>query len=547
MNRPNIRQMFERAAELYSEHPAIAGADRYLNYGELEDRSNSLANFLVESGISAGSVVPILAEDPFLIILGILGALKAGCIFAPLDCRIPNQVLESYLSLIAPQWILTEPALFGRLSMVLPNDDVRIRIISPAVTKRTSLIGNALPRTSRGLELLTEYDTYWNPARPENSFEPDDACCLYFTSGSSGAPKLITGRLRGIDHFVRWEIDTLGIGHGTNVSHLLPFCFDGSLRDIFVALSAGGTVRVRDHKDTVLDGSRLARWIGDAEINVLHCTPSLFRWLICEELSADSFPSLRHILLSGEPMLPPDLKAWFEIFGDRIKIVNLYGTAETTMAKFFYFVKPEDIQRRVIPIGKPMPGARAMVVDDTLSPCPAGTVGEILIRTPYRSLGYFRRRELTDAVFIQNPFSNDGSDIVHQTGDLGRVLADGNFEYVGRKDREVKIGGVRIETAEIDGVLRCHKSITDTAVVAVGEGGGKFLAAYFVARKNVETETLRTFLLEYLPENMVPSVFMQLAELPRLLSGKMDTAALPAIDKRRTVSDLNFECPMTPI
>ncbi|HEY6332714.1 MAG TPA: amino acid adenylation domain-containing protein, partial [Blastocatellia bacterium] len=541
MNVMNIRQMFESAAESYPGAPAIAGGKRIIQYGDLEERANNLANFLVGFGVTAGSVIPILAHDPFLVIVSILGVLKAGCIFVPLDPKVPDRRLHDLLELIDPRCCLTEPPLIERLSNLLRDAEPPVSVVYPFQTGQPLGGGSSL-------QTLNEYAHYWNPRRPPDGLGPDDACYIYFTSGSSGVPKAITGRLRGIDHFIRWEIETLEIGLDTNVSQLLPFSFDGSLRDIFTPLCSGGTVRVRDDPDIILDGARLARWIREAGITVIHCVPSVFRSLIAEDLAQDSFPSLRYILMAGEPVIPADVKAWFDVFEDRVKLVNLYGTSETTMAKFFHFIGPEDAQRPRIPIGKPMPGARAIVVDDDLVPCPPGTVGEILIRTPYRSLGYFRQPELTSEVFIENPFSNDPGDLVHRTGDLGRVTADGNFEYLGRKDRQVKIRGIRVETAEIEGLLRRHPCVADSAVVALDDNrGGSFLAAYVVTTTGTSPDTLHDFLIEYLPENIVPSVFMRLDELPRTLTGKVDIAALPSVSQHRSRLDSGFERPVTPI
>jgi len=355
-------------------------------------------------------------------------------------------------------------------------------------------------------------------------------CYVYFTSGSTGRPKGIAGRLKAIDHFIRWEIETLGLQAGVRVSQFTNPSFDAYLRDMFVPLCAGGTVCVPLDFGNVLDGPQLVKWIDDSRINLIHCVPSLFRALIHEDLHPEHFPSLQHVLLSGEPLLPADVKRWMSIFGDRIRLVNLYGPSETTMIKFFHFVTAADQDRRAIPIGKPMTGAKAIVVDEQGKACPVGTVGEIYIRTPYRSLGYFKQPELTSEVFIPNPFGNKPDDIVYKTGDLGRVLEDGSFEFMGRKDRQVKIRGIRVELSEIEDLLLGHEAVKDVVVVDREDtSGNKYLCAYVVMSGEVMQGALRDYLAEHVPGYLVPSAFVTLETLPRTATGKVDRSALPAV------------------
>jgi acyl-coenzyme A synthetase/AMP-(fatty) acid ligase/acyl carrier protein len=296
----------------------------------------------------------------------------------------------------------------------------------------------------------------------------------------------------------------------------------------------------------VLDAEQLVDWIDRARITLLHCVPSVFRAIVNEPLDAGRFKALRHVLMAGEVILPADARRWFDTFGDRIQLVNLYGPSETTMTKFVHVVTPADVDRRLIPIGKPMPGTSALVVDEHGNPCPAGVVGEIYIRTPYRSLGYYGREDLTREVFIQNPFSADPSDQVYKTGDLGRLLKDGTFELIGRRDHQVKIRGERVEIGAIETALRAHASVRDVAVVAHDDKSGtKYLCAYVVAAAGAPVADLRDALAVEFPSSMVPSVFLALEALPRLINGKIDRAALPVPDLDRARSERPFEGPRT--
>jgi amino acid adenylation domain-containing protein len=535
----SVHEVFSNIASKYRANVAIECGDRRVTYGELEDRSNNLANFLICSGARAGSMIALLAKDSINVVTAILAALKARCVFVPLDPSFPQKRLELMLSDIAAEWYIIE---------------------SSALLKMRSLLQSAVPRargvcidaeqagdgTCDGLALLDSYRAYFNPARPTASPDPDAMCSVYFTSGSTGKPKGIAGRLKGIAHFVRWEIKALGATEGTRVSQLALPSFDGYLKDVFVPLCSAGTVCVPVSRDTILQADRLVDWIADRQINILHCVPSVFRIIVNTYLKRDHFPSLRHVVLAGEPLLPSDVKRWIDLFGESIQLVNLYGPTETTVTKLFYFVKPADANRRSIPIGKPMEGAAVMVVDEMGKPCPHGTVGEIYIRTPFCALGYYNRPDLTAEAFIQNPFNSDPNDVVYKTGDYGRVLEDGNLEFLGRKDQQVKIRGVRIEIGEIESLLRTHKQVKDVAVAdREDSSGNKYLCAYLVLDADVKTESLRQLLADFLPDYMVPSAFVRLEALPKTLNGKIDRRALSEIQLAADEATSRYVAPRT--
>jgi amino acid adenylation domain-containing protein len=520
-----VQDLFEQTARSFPSDTAIAGKDKTITYHELECRANALANFLISRGTAKGSIIAMILQDPFEAVTAILGILKAGCAFVSLDPELPLKRLEAMVEHISPAWLLLEAKFLKLGAKLAPCAGPEARLFCTDGQSVTA--GTVLPDSYAG-----SYQDNFDTGQPSIVHEPDDISYLYFTSGSTGKPKPIAGRLKGIDHFIKWEIDTLGIDRGARVSWLLPLTFDGSLRDIFVPLCSGGSVCVPDGKQTILDAPRLIDWLNEQSINLVHCVPSLFRSIVNETIADTDFESLRYILMAGEPLLPSDVKRWTDTFGDRVQLVNLYGTSETTMAKFFYFVQAADTRRQSIPIGNPMPGARATVVDDGGKVCPPGVIGEILIRTPYRSLGYYKQPELTKQAFIQNPFSDDPDDIVYKTGDLGRVLENGDFEYLGRKDGQVKVRGVRVELGEVENVLRRHEAVDDVAVIDQEDlSGNKILCAYLVLRSQVSLGELSGHTAEYLPGYMVPSAFIVMDVLPRTISGKVNRRALPSANQ----------------
>lgn len=524
MMRPPVHEMFRQAAAAFPGHTAIdSGAER-VTYQELSGRVAGLTSALAAAG-AREELVAILSDRTVDVIAAMLAILEAGCAFVPLDPGFPMANLPWIVAEVRPRVWLTDPERVGPLERLMEEQGLQATVIP----------FDSIPAAA--------------PAAPPATVEsdPDRLCYLYFTSGSTGRPKGISGRLKAIDHFVRWEIGTFGVGEGTRVSQLTSPAFDAFLRDAFTPLSAGGTVCVPPTREILFNGDGLAGWIGRERLELLHCTPSLFRLLLAQDLRPDQFPSLRYVLLAGEQLLPADVRTWYGVFGKRIQLINLYGPSETTMVKLFYPVQPEDGNARLVPVGKPMPETQAIVVDDDRQPCPPGKLGEIYIRTAYRALGYFNQPELTREVFIQNPWSDRPGDIVYKTGDLGRLRESGDFEILGRRDQQVKIRGIRVELAPIEDLLRSHPEVADAVVIDRSDTqGNKFLCAYLVTRHDFDVALLADHLRGSLPEAMVPSAFVALEALPRTLSGKVDRRSLPSpgeIERRRKA----YVAPRTPV
>ena len=502
-----VQDLFDQIATKFHSSPAIEYGSRRISYGELQTQAGRVANVLGARGVAESSVAGIFLSDPIGIISSLLGILKTGGVFCAIDPSFPAKRVQVMFETVTPKWCLTDSRNFEKLHALAGSLSTPLEII---------LIDN-LPDAVGDL--------------PLSDPKPDAPCSIYFTSGSTGKPKAILGRLKGIDHFVRCEIETVGAEPGTRVTQLASPSFDGFLKDAFVPLCSGGVVCAPESRDILLDPGRLIDWIDVEQIEVLHCVPSVFRSMISYGLNSHYFEALKSVVLAGEHLYPSDVKRWMDVFGERIRLFNFYGPTETTLLKSCHVVERGDALRTSVPIGKPIKGAAMMVVDQHGQPCTPGDIGEIYIRTPYCALGYYGEPELTKEVFIQNPFSNDPRDIVYKTGDYGRLLPDGNFEILGRRDAQVKIRGVRIEFGEIENLLRGNSAVGDVAVVDRDDGAGnKILVAYVAMQNGAGPESLRQYLKEHLPEEMLPSAFVQLERLPRTLNGKIDRKALPELE-----------------
>ncbi|HZF08652.1 MAG TPA: non-ribosomal peptide synthetase [Thermoanaerobaculia bacterium] len=524
-----IQEMFRQAAERFGDRPAIEWEGHRVSYRQLESQAARLAEELRQAGAERGSLVGILPSRTADVIAAMLAVLDAGCAFVPIDLQFPAATLSAVLAEARPRLWLASEGQVETLERLLCEHGFRATVLP---------IAEGWVRDgAAGLRL----------ALSTEPVDPDAMSYVYFTSGSTGRPKGIAGRLQAIDHFIRWEVETFEVREGTRVSQLTSPAFDAFLRDAFTPLVAGGTVCVPVGRESILNGGRLAEWIEDQRIELLHCTPSVFRLILGQELTPESFPALRFVLLAGEPLLPSNVRRWHDLFAERIQLVNLYGPSETTMVKLFHLVRPEDGHARAVPIGRPMPDVRVVVVDEKGVPCPPGKLGEIYIRTPYRSLGYLNRPDLTAEAFVQNPWSDRPDDIVYKTGDLGRLREDGAFEFVGRRDTQIKVRGVRVEIGPIEELLRVHESVADVAVVdRVDTQGNKFLCAYVVPKGNLDVTALAEAVRGALPDSAVPSAFVTLEALPRTLSGKVDRRSLPN-PGQAAQREREFVAPRTPV
>ena len=519
----NIDFFVPRLSEIVSRFPsriAVTSSTRSLSYIQLENQSNRIANFLHDHINSIPHVITLLDRSPELI-AAILGIFKAGMVFVPLNPNFPPNRVKVMIDEVKSNWIITTSKLYNEFESVLTSNSQSssyhiLLIDDPQETGKSSLFS---------LASLNKY----NESSLSFQREFKEECYIYFTSGSTGIPKGVVGRQTSLAHFIQWEIKEFGIDEQVRVSQLTPPTFDPFLRDIFLPLMSGGTSCIPS-QDTMMNMRELIQWIDKNEITFIHTIPSLFKALVSQVQDGCCLQSLKYILLAGELLRGRDIYRFIEIFGSRIQLVNIYGPTETTLAKLFYRINPEDANRSIIPVGKPIEGAQVLILDEKLRKCPTGKKGEIYIRTPFRSAGYYNDPDLNEKLFIMNPFGKNPQDIIYKTGDLGSVLPDGYIELSGRADFQVKIRGVRIELAEIENRMLLIDGIQDAAVIArEEEGGDKYLCAYVVLLqgKNLETLDIKKYLSNELPEYMIPQYVVFLEKMPLTPNGKVDRKALP--------------------
>lgn len=505
MERKGIVNRFYQIAKRYSDRTAVAFGDSKLSYQELDKKSNQIAIFLIKHGEKKNVVV--MMEKGIELITVTLGIFKAGYIFIPVNLQDPHNRIKNIISMTEPSLIITEPEMLEDVKQLA--DD-----------------------TNKKVEIVTYKDLQGEDGE---AFQHNKNCYIYYTSGSTGEPKGVYGRECSLEHFINWEIEEFQINEMSVISQLTSCTFDPFLRDVFTALLSGARLEIPEKKDILWHPKELADWMTKKQITVAHMVPSVLKLITPVVDDKSYFHALCYILLAGEMLHGNDIRQFYKLFGERIQLVNLYGPTETTLAKFYYRIPKQDVQKAIIPVGRPLPQTEALILDEDGKRCVPGQIGEVYIRTPFISSGYYKNPNLTRQVFMRNPFSENPHDIIYKTGDMGRFLDHGIVELVGRKDNQVKLNGIRCELGEIENCMLQDEAIQNVAVV-IGSfhHGGMYLCLYFTADRRLEPKEIRKRLAKELQEHMVPQFIIQLDKMPYLHNGKINRSVL---EERKIVLD----------
>ncbi|MCK4259526.1 MAG: amino acid adenylation domain-containing protein, partial [Halanaerobiales bacterium] len=519
-----LQNRISKIAQKMPDKIAIKHGNREVPYYELENYSNQIASFFQSQLTENKNVILLLDRSPELI-FSMLGILKIGGIFVPLDLKHPENRLNIMMNEVQSNWIVLHSKNLAKVDRIIKDWDRKINVLLWDSEKVVEDEYNNLNIYRLSEDQSQEYEE----VEAKN-------CYIYFTSGSTGTPKGILGRHKSLEHFIAWEIKEFGINQEFNISQLTSPSFDAILRDIFTTLSIGATICIPENEDIILNPQRLIEWIDLNQITLIHMTPALFKSLVSELNDPELFQSLKYILMAGEKLRGNDVKKFIELFSararSRIQLVNLYGTTETTLIKLFYKIKEEDRFKANISVGHPIDRTQVLVLNNNMLICDPGIVGEVYIRTPFITSGYYKSPDATKEVFLINPFTNNPRDIIYKTGDLGRMLSDGNLEIIGRIDHQVKIRGMRVEPGDIEFKVLAHDAIRDTIIIdREDENGETYLCGYIISDQEISISEMRQFLEKDLPDYMIPTYLVRLDKMPLNPNGKIDRNALPEPDK----------------
>jgi amino acid adenylation domain-containing protein len=488
-----FRSAHERISEQSRRTPdavALAMSSRQWSYRDLEEQANGLAHHLIALGARPGVLVGLFLERSVDAVVSMLAVVKSGAAFLPLDPAYPRSRLTSLLADAGPRLVVTNE----HYRPGLPATDLCVCSLDADGAAIA-----ALPTTP-----------------PQIALGPEDVAYVIFTSGSTGRPKGVLVPHRGLVNLVQAQRAAFEVRRTDRVLQFAPLSFDASVSEVFVTLSAGATL-VLASGERLRPGRELHETLRDQRVSMVTLPPSVLAVL------PEGLPELRTVISAGESLTIDIADRWSA--GRRL--LNAYGPTENTVCAT---VGEYQLGERVT-IGKPLPNVQVYVLDEQLRPCPVGVPGELYLGGVGVARGYLGRPALTADRFIPDPYGGRSGARLYRTGDLGRWQEEGELEYLGRSDEQVKVRGVRIEPGEVEAALREHPGVTEAVVVARDDGGaGKRLVAYFVPAPG-EPPTgmvLRAFLQQRLPESLVPSLYVLLDEMPRTTSGKIDRKNLPA-------------------
>ncbi len=502
-----------------------------LTYSQLNEKSNTLAQHLISKGVKPGSLVGLCIERSCNLIVCVMGILKAGAGYVPLDPEYPQERLKYMIETVQMPVLVTNSSLSNKLPA---NSTEKILIeeisSSKAQESRQKNIDVGSPRP-------LSFGEGWG-----------EAAYVLFTSGSTGLPKGVAMPHRPLVNLITWQLKNTTVLEGGKTLQFAPVSFDVSFQEIFSTLSCGGTL-VMIEDDLRLNAVNLLNFVAKEKINRLFL-PFIALQHLCEvaENFNGDLSSLKEVITAGEQLQSTVFIKNFFKKNKQCVLWNHYGPTEGHVVTAYKLPANPDEWAALPSIGKPIDNAEIYILDEKGNPLGANEEGELFIGGVSVAKGYLNRDDLTKEKFLENPFEKSQGKYFYKTGDLAKYLPDGNIEYLGRMDGQVKVRGYRIELGEIELTLDKHTSVKQAVVTArEDEPGDKRLVAYCLPHeaKNINAGELRKFLSDKLPEYMMPSAFVQMENFPRTPSGKIDRRNLPAPSNKRPELGNVFVAPET--
>ena len=489
-----IIDLFEEQVERTPDNVAVVFENRKITYKELDALSTELSKSLRKDyGIQKGDIVGVQLNRSEWCIISILGILKSGAVYIPIDSELPTNRKVFIVEDTALKLLITET------SFIFELDFYQGDVLS--------------------IDVEFEPSAYQELIINKVDLRSDDLAYIIYTSGSTGEPKGVMIEHLGVVNTILAQIDLFNLSEFKNSLQFSSFSFDASVWEIFITILSGSSLYIID--DTIRKDVKLfEKYIVENNIEIATLPPAYLKLL-----DINSLKGLKILITAGEPPIYDKVLEYLK-YGT---FYNAYGPTEASICGTIYEIeKGSKLDSSVIPIGKPIANASIYIVDEFNNIQAAGVTGEICIGGPGLARGYLNKPELTKEKFIQNPFK--AGDRLYKTGDLGRWLSDGTIEYLGRIDDQVKIRGHRIELGEIESSLSQYSDLIKQILVLVKEvNREKVIVAYYVSEKEIDKSELRRYLVKTLPEYMVPGFYVGLESMPLTTNGKIDRKALPSI------------------
>jgi amino acid adenylation domain-containing protein len=495
-----VIDLFEEQVSKSPDAIAIVFGDIQITYKSLNEQANKLANHLIAKGLMAGALVPICMERSPEMIAGLLGILKAGATYVPIDPKYPEERIRYMLKDIDA-------------AIVLGNRKYNISIVEQA---------SLIDISEDWHEILKQPST-----NLKTVIKPEHLAYVIYTSGSTGKPKGAGVYHKSIVNLLQWYIKEFKISDKDNVLIISSFAFDLTQKNIFSPLVSGGKIVLPEME--LYDNNLIVDCIQSNEVTFINCAPNAFYPIVEYPQALPKIQSLRLAILGGEPIHLSRLEKWILSDAFNCEIVNSYGPTECTDIASFYRIKsPKDYLNKIIPIGRPNDNVRLYVLNGALQIQPINVAGELYIAGDGVGAGYIKDAQLTSDKFIPDPFGTEEGARLYKTGDWACRLPDGNVDYLGRIDHQVKVRGYRIELGEIESALQTCNFVKQCVVIAKADAtGNNTLIAYIVSDSVFNKPAITEYLQSKLPDYMIPTVLIELMEIPLTGNGKVDRAALP--------------------
>ena len=475
------------------------------NYKELNERSNQLAHYLKSKGIKNETLVPIIVERSLEMIIGMLGIMKAGGAYVPIDPALP----------------------IDRMEYMIENTKANI-IVSNGICKSKLSSAQNIIAIDKNWDMI-EKESKKNPENPVSSGQ---LAYIIYTSGSTGKPKGVMIEHSGLANVCQDHIKEFSMTEEDRYLQFMSPSFDGSILDIFSTLLSGASL-ILPNKEALSSSENFIEFVSKHGITIFTITPSFL-----SILNKHKLPGVRTIISAGEAAIPEDAM----YYGSFKNFYNGYGPSEVTVNATLFKVNNLKENSR-IPIGKPRSNKSIYILNNEMDLCPIGIEGEIYIAGAGLARGYLDQPELTMEKFIANPFNDQQGSRIYKTGDIGRWLPDGNIEFLGREDDQVKINGYRIELGEIEAVIQQSEMVRQAVVIVHQDSNGnKRLVSYIVAKELFDRAAIISYLKGWLPEYMIPAFWIELENLPLTVNGKIDKKSLPEFDAANMINE-NYVAP----
>jgi len=509
-------QLFEEQVKQNPNQIAIVCNGKEITYKQLNIKANQLARRLLDQGVKRESIVGVMMERSIEMVIGILGVLKAGGAYLPIDTDLPKQRVE---------YMLTDSG----CSHVLVHQN--------SIIKGIEFQGNVIDLMDMSFEEEPGEDMHM-------MIEPHNLAYVIYTSGSTGQPKGVMIEHRSLTNFLcaMYEDFSQDIGITDNVLFSSSISFDVTIFEIFVPLVYGARMTI--YQGEKFDVPKLVQVILEEQVTLAYIPPTLLNEIYDYFVRANQKISLNKLFVGVEPIKTELLAKYDHLFRGNLQILNLYGPTEATVCCTSYqYERDKEITTQNVPIGSPLLNTKIYILDSFHRLQPIGVPGEICISGIGLARGYINRKELTADKFIDDPFEH--GEKLYKTGDIARWLPDGNIEYLGRVDHQVKIRGYRIELGEIEASLLKYETIKTAVVIDQGdEAGEKYLCAYVVTEKDIPIPEVRAYLATKLPHYMIPQQLIPIHNIPLTQNGKIDRSKLP---KLNTLGNSNYVPPRNEI